>query len=492
MTAPRCVQIVSAVRCLVCLVLLQVLSGLCTVYGAESGTKGDVTLRIWVSEITEDRVRAIRYLTTMYEALRDDVHVELVSVDEHEFSKAFGKSLQNGTAPCLVAIPSDLIVALGEKGYVDSPATSAAIKRLGEKRFFRGALSLLESGRQGEYYGIPFHGWIQGIWYREDWFREEGLEPPTSWKAILRAAEVLTRPDRGTYGILLGTKNDLYAAEMFTHLAISNNARMFNSSGKVVFNSPKMVETLEFYKKLVPYSPPGEQTWRARDYYMQGRLAMMLYSTFIMDDLALPGVAADSLTNRNFPELPGAPFDQQLVNNTRMVPLLNSQGTAGYGMVSAVGIVRSDAALHGGRGVDTVREAVINDFLDFLYSPDVYISWLHMAPGGMMPVFRDIAEEGAFMRDLTGVFRRYGRPKVHAIVQGLEYISNYSHMQGARQPAASVVYAENILSAMIRKALSGEMRCEQAVQWATSRINEEMDKAMQNATSTAPSPEQIQ
>ncbi len=434
---------------------------------APSGTTEPVVLRVWVTEIDEDRIRAIRYLTSLYATLRDGVEVELQSVDENRFVGLFEKSLRNGTAPALVGTAAELVVALGERGYLDVRETEAAIDRIGRRRFFAGALDMLESSAGGQHYGIPFHGWIQGIWYRDDWFKREGLAAPTTWEAIIKAARVFTQPDKGTYGILLGTMKDFYAAQIFTQLALSNNARMFDANGNVVFYSPRMVEALELYRTLARYSPPGIHTWRARDYYLQGKVAMMFYSTFIMDDLALPSVAADSLSNRNFPDLPGTDFDPQLVRNTRMVSIVHHRGNAAYGMVSALGLVRPELAPHG-----KALDAVCTDFLEYLYSPDVYISWLHMAPGGMMPVFRDVTGEDAFMRDLTGVFRRYGRPKVREICQGLERITNFSHTQGVSHPLASEVYARNVLSEMVVKALSGALSSEQAVLYAQERIRQ--------------------
>lgn len=460
-----------------------------------SHTKKDTAtvLRIWVSEVHYDRLVAIEYLTRTFETLFPGITVELTAVEENQFVPAFRRSLQNGTTPALVGTASDLVVALGEMDALDPEATSRALNLIGRSRFYRGPLSLLERPQRGQYYGLPFHGWIQGIWYRSDWFERENLEPPATWEAILKAAEVFTQPEKGIYGILVGTKRDHYAGQVFTHLAISNGARMFDN-GRTVFNSPAMVETLEYYTRLAAFSPPGEQTWRGRDYYLQGRLAMMFYSTFIMDDLALPGMALDSLSSDNFPDLPGAPFDPHLVHNTGMVSLITARGNSSYGMVNALGLVRLKEQEKGplrGAGDDAHAYRVYRareEFLRFLYAPHVYISWLHMAPGGMLPVFRDIAGQNAFMRDLTGVFRRYGRPKMHDIIQGLETIRNFGHENGEHQPAASVVYARNVLPDMIAHSLSGNMTAEQAVRWAHARI-EEIVHELDAGENSAPAPQ---
>jgi len=67
---------------------------------------------------------------------------------------------------------------------------------------------------------------------------------------------------------------------------------------------------------------------RARDDYLQGRAGMLFYSTFLMDDLVVPGVAADSLTGENFEDLDGADFNPRLMRETEPVGTLTVGGGA--------------------------------------------------------------------------------------------------------------------------------------------------------------------
>ena len=128
---------------------------------------------------------------------------------------------------------------------------------------------------------------MQGIWYRTDWFEEAGLAPPSTWETIEKAAEHFYDINNNQYGILVGTTEENYMEQCFTQIAISNNARIFDKNGNIVFNSPEMREAVEYYTNLAKFNPPGPQTWRARDYYLQGKMAMFFYSTYIMDDLAI-------------------------------------------------------------------------------------------------------------------------------------------------------------------------------------------------------------
>ncbi len=189
-----------------------------------------------------------------------------------------------GTTPQLIEVNSEIIMALGEEGIVDEKTHQGVINDIGKNRFHKGALTTLTSP-SGDYYGLPYHGWIQGIWYRKDWFDEKGLAAPNTWENIETAAKALTDKANNQYGILVGTKQDSYTEQVFTQLALSNNAAEFDAKGNLIFNSAETLETIEYYNELAKYNPPGPQNWRARDYYLQGKMAMFFYSTYIMDDL---------------------------------------------------------------------------------------------------------------------------------------------------------------------------------------------------------------
>lgn len=424
-----------------------------------------VELEFWTTEIDKDRLTVIQFLADAFGVLQDDVTVKVVSVDEDEIVDRVCEAVDGGRPPELVGAGSDVLVALAETGYLDVAEASRQVRRLGVQRFYPGTLNMLSAPPKDTWYGVPFHGWVQGIWYRADWFKEAGLNPPTTWEDILAAARRFTNPLQNQYGILVGTDDAPYTAQVFTQLASSNGGRMFKEDGTLVFDSPAMVETLEFYAELARYAPPGPQNWRARDYFLQGKLAMLFYSTFIMDDLALKRVAADSLTGENFADLSGAEFDPNLVQNVRMVPLLERTDKAGYGVINGFGI---------GTGMSGEQREGLERFLKFLYDPSHYVTWLHMAPGGMLPVLRDVAESDTFLADPSGIFRRYGRSKIKGIIDGMASIRTFGLVNGKRQPAASVVYTEDIIPHMIQRVVFDGMPARESIDMAAGEIREIM------------------
>jgi len=346
----------------------------------------------------------------------------------------------SGSLPALIEGSADMHVSFGAEGVVDTAASTALIEKIGKSAFYEGPLKMLESAVGGTYYGVPYHGWIQGIWYRADWFEAAGLEPPDTWENILKAARYFYKPNENQYGILVGTKAETYAEQCFTPFAMSNNAGLFDKEGNLIFNSPEMKEAVEFYAELAKYNPPGPQTWRARDYYLQGKMAMFFYSTYIMDDLALAEVAQGSLTNENFENLKGASFDPDLVKNTRMAPVVSRKSDAGYGTVVALSFLNQE---------DKAVTSAASRFVEYLYTQNAYITWLHMAPGGMNPMLRGIAENPRFQNDPNGIFKNYGPEKMAEIIDGLNNIESFGIVEGNVIEEASSVTAQQIIPKMI-------------------------------------------
>ena len=437
-----------------------------------------VELTFWSTEIHEDRINTIKFLIRAFSILQDHVSVKLVSVNENDLFKRMREAAADNAMPDLVCADSQLLIALHEEGFLDSGPASDVIRQLGVDRFYTGALNQLCIPNRKNWYGVPFLGWVQGIWYRADWFKEAGLAPPSDWESILAAAKHFHDPANSRYGILVGTAGDAYATQIFTQLARSNGAAMFDRDGRVVFDSPAMAETLDFYAELAKYGLKGPQSWRARDYFLQGKLAMLFYSTFIMDDLALPMVARNSLTGDNFEELTGADFDPHLVRNVGMAPIIRNTRNSSFGSIKGFGIAS---------GLSRDEQMAAKRFLAFLYDPPHYVAWLHMAPGGMLPVLRDVATSDRFLADPSGIFRRYGRCKIRNTIGGLSSIDSFSLVDGRVFPASSVVYANNVIPDMITKTVFEGVPAGDAVEDASRRI-EAIVRSLSEKTNGVPRP----
>lgn len=432
----------------------------------ETRPAGPVTIDFWTTETQSDRMATIQVLIDTFSALNPEITVNLVPVDENSLVTQAQTAYAAKSLPAIFEGPAETAVSFGTQGIVDVATTTKLIEKIGKDRFYAGPLKVLETTSKGSYYALPYHGWIQGIWYRSDWFEKAGLNPPTTWDDILKAAKYFYKPELNQYGILVGTLPEAYAEQCFTPIAMSNGAALFDADKNLVFNSPEMKEAVEFYAELAKYNPPGPQTWRARDYYLQGKMAMFFYSTYIMDDLALQEAAMGSLTGDNFKDLAGADFDPDLVGKTRVASIVTNTSSAGYGTVVALGLFDQG---------DPAKTAAAQKFLEYLYTPNAYITFLHMAPGGMNPMLKEIATNARFQNDPVGIFKRYGTEKMAEIIDGLENIETFSIVGGNRIEAASEITAKQIIPQMLYKITQENVSVSNAMAWAEAEMKKLTD-----------------
>jgi multiple sugar transport system substrate-binding protein len=432
----------------------------------EAVTVQSAEFEMWTTQTQSDRVSNIQLLIDTFTALNPGIEINLVPVDENDLPAQVAASAAAGTLPALGEGGSENAISFGAEGLLDMEANTDFIKSIGKNRFYQGTLKILESPTRGQYYAVPYHGWIQGIWYRKDWFADAGFDAPEDWDSIEKAAKHFYQPDKNQYGILVGTKAEVFSEQVFTQFAISNNARLFDKEGNLIFNSPRMKEALEYYARIAKYNPPGPQTWRARDYYIQGKMAMFFYSTYIMDDLALAEVAAGSLTGENFQDLKGASFDTNLVANTAFAPKISKRQPASYGVVVTYALYNQE---------DKNKTAAAGMFLDYLFTEDAYISYVHMQPGGMNPVLKEIAENEKFLNDPNKVYERYGKDKIAQIVSGLENIQRFGIVDGNLIEAYGKIFTQQIIPQLIFKITQEGEDVQKAMDWAEG----EMKKVVQ-------------
>jgi multiple sugar transport system substrate-binding protein len=419
-------------------------------------------IEFWTTQTQSDRMKIIETLAATFEAMNDDVTVKVVPVDENEMATQMAAASAAGTLPNLIEAGSELLLAFGEEGVIDKSSNKKILNSVGEGRFFEGALNMLQAPNGKDYYGVPMHGWVQGIWYRKDWFEEAGLEAPNTWENIEKAARVLTNKSENQYGILVGTQPEGFTEQVFTQFALSNGASQFNSDGELTFNTPEMLETLKYYKKLAQYNPPGPQTWRARDYYLQGKMAMFFYSTYIMDDLALAEVAKGSLSGENFEGLSGSDFDADLVKNTGFAPIITNKTDASYGVLVGMSAVKSKRA----------ESKAVQRFVEYLYDPYAYITFLHMAPGGMNPMLSDIPNHPYYLQDPKGVFEVYGTEAIKGIIKGFESIQTFTVVDGKAFPQSGQIFAKQIIPKMVYSVIFEDVTPEDAIAKAEAEMKE--------------------
>jgi multiple sugar transport system substrate-binding protein len=217
---------------------------------------------------------------------------------------------------------------------------------------------------------VPSDSWTQLLVYRKDLFAKAGLAAPTTFQAIRAAATTLT--GSGMAGIVAGTKaNDSFTQQTFEYLAVANGCQLTNQAGAITLTSKPCVDTFQFYVDLLHRASVqgGQDADSTRAAYLAGRAAMVIWSSFVLDELA--GLSHDAR-----PTCPECHRDPSfLARNSGIVTAItgpDGSRPSQFGELTCFAITK-DANHDAGK------------LVQFLMN-DGYLDWLALAPEGKVPV----------------------------------------------------------------------------------------------------------
>jgi multiple sugar transport system substrate-binding protein len=367
-----------------------------------------------------------------------------------------------GDLPDVVYHPLQYALPWVEAGILDAGAATEVIEGLGADTFAPGALTM--AATEDGYSSVPVDGWTQMLVYRKDLFEENGLEPPNSYANVLAALEELHNPPE-MFGFVAATKVDEnFMSQVLEHVFLANGVSPVGPEGFQPLDEAKTTEVLEFYKAIAEASPPGELYWdQSRTLYFAGQAAMIIWSPFILDELA-------GLRDSAPPTINDDPTSPELASKTGVVTNFagpsNPDGAA-WGDIRYFGIT-ADA------DIDAAQQFV-------KYSMDQgYTQTLSIAPEGKFPVRRGTADEPLAFIDAwakldVGVDRKaplaelYDASMITEIVGGLNVAQRWGVSEGQLALASKMVNSQAI-NRIVREYIDGDVDAAAAV----AAMNEEL------------------
>lgn len=347
----------------------------------EEASDGVVT--VWTTEDVQERIDRFTASAEAFTA-ETGTEVEIVAIAEDQFDQVFTASAAEGTLPDVVAALSLAgAQSMNNSELLDTEMSAAIVEELGADTFSSGALELTQS--DGKQLGVPSDAWVQLLLFRQDLFTAAGLAAPTDLASIEAAATALN--SNKVAGIVAATTpGDGFTQQTFEYLALPGDCQMVDSAGNIALNSAECVESFDTYNNLITNgSLEGTQdvdTTRAT--YFAGQAAMVIWSSFILDELA-------GLRNDAMPTCAECEADSGwLAKNTGIVGAL----TGPNGTTAQFGEVVSWAPTTG-------ASPETADFIKYMMN-DAYVDWLALAPEGKVPVRLGTADAPTSFIDAWG------------------------------------------------------------------------------------------
>ncbi len=436
-----------------------ILSIFATAFLFSSIAIADITF--WTTETQPARMAKQEAMAKDFES-KTGIKVEVIPMDEKDLGKRATAAAAAGDLPDVIYHTLQYVLPWAEAGILDVDANNDVVKALGKKTFAPGALNMAKSG--SKIAAVPVDGWTQMVVYRKDLFEAAGLEPPTNYANITKAIKTLS--GNNMYGFVAATKTDEnFMSQVLEHVFLANGVNLVKKGGTKK-QGKALKNSLEFYKVLAKASPPGELYWKqSRALYFAGRAPMIIWSPFIMDELA-------GLRDSAPPTFNVDPTSNELAQKTGFITNFsgpNNKKGAAWADIRYMGVT-ADA------DTDEAKQFI-------MYSMDEgYTSTLSIAPEGKFPVRRgNSSDPNAFTKAWSklpvGVDRKapltdlYSADVINNIVAGLDTASRWGVKEGELSRASKIINAQ-FLNRITREFIDDQISVDEAV----DKINAELAK----------------
>ena len=419
------------------------------------------TIRFWTTEEQPARLAKQQAMAADFKK-RTGHSVEVIPVSEKDLGKRATAAFAAGDLPDVIYHTLQYVLPWSEAGILDVETNDDIVNTLQKSTFAPGAISMAQFN--GKTAAVPVDGWTQMVVYRKDLFDKAGLAAPTSYANIEAAIEKLHNPPN-MYGFVAATKVDEnFMSQVLEHVFLANGVSPVNKNGFSKLDEKATSEVLNFYKKIAKASPAGELYWKqSRAIYFAGKAAMIIWSPFILDELA-------GLRNSAPPTINDDPTSKELAQKTGIVTTFggpsNPSGAA-WADIRYFGVT-SDANTN-----------IASEFVKYSMK-DGYTATLSIAPEGKFPVRRGEPLNTskyvkAWSKLPVGVDRKaplselYSPLTIDKIVAGLETADRWGVSEGQLSLASKIINSQ-VINRIVREYIDDQIDVKAAV----AKMNKEL------------------
>jgi multiple sugar transport system substrate-binding protein len=433
--------------------------------GDDGGEGGDKNLTFWLSEDIAQRVNAIQQIVNGFQE-QSGIEVKVVPIAEDQLATQIQSASAAGSLPDVMGpLSLGLVHSLAADDLADPDAANEVIESLGRDTFSERALSLVEA--DGKPIGVPSDTWTQLLVYRKDLFEKAGLETPDTFDKILAAATKLKQP--GQNGIVAATKAaDSFTQQTFEYFALANGCQLTDDQGAIQLTSPQCVATFKFFGDLISggSSKGGQDVDTTRAAYFAGKSAMIVWSSFLLDELA-------GLRNDALPTCAECRADKRFLSENSGVVTAISGPDGGqptqFGEISNYAIIKDG-------NTDGAKQ-----FVEFMMS-EGYVDWLAVTPEGRFPArsgTKDNPEEynQAWSKLEAGVDTKAPLSKLYppqvleALTKSTDTMSRWGFQQGQGRLVGALA-AEQPIPKALAAELEGQLTPDAAAKQAQAEVEE--------------------
>ncbi len=261
---------------------------------------GDITY--WHHFTEENEMKGLEHAEQVFEADNPGITVTSETVPNPDYMTKMVTAVQANQKPDTAMISVDRVADLVEMGAV-LPITDR-VKAWEHYDDFSPAIWDAIT-YNGEIYGIPAFSFVDVMFYRSDWFEEQGLTPPTNWDEFQTTAIALTDAAQNRYGFAL--RGGAGGAGWAMKVLESQGVTWLDENGQPAIDRDTLIKALGYYTGLatqdhaVPPSAAGDGYTETVTGFKTGLTGMLFQSTGALADISSGLTAGEQFLSAPMP-----------------------------------------------------------------------------------------------------------------------------------------------------------------------------------------------
>ncbi len=401
--------------------------------------QGEITM--WHSFTQGPRLEAIQAAADDFIKANPKVKITIETFSWGEFYTKWTTGLATGQVPDLsTALPNHVVEMIDADAIVP---LNDLIGKIGKDRFYEAPLR--EMTIDDKTYAVPLYSHAQVMWIRKDLLEKAGLQVPKTWDELYATAKALTNaPEQYGLSVPMGL-GDLMATRFLNFYVRSAGETLLTKDGKANLTSKAAIDGINYWVKMYKeISPKDSVNFKVLDQatlYYQGITAFDFNSGF-----QIGGVNTNSPQLMEF--IDAAPLPMINANDKR-------QGVETSNIPMVVWKKGSN-------------QDISKAFIEFLYEKDRYVKFLHSVPAGMLPAFKDITSDPAYLNNDT--MKKFANA-VEVIGEAVNIGTAIGFENGPR-PEAGILTSQGVIEQMFQDIVLQNIPVEQAAKDAEEKLNQ--------------------
>jgi len=225
---------------------------------ASAGASGDkqVTIQFMETLTSPERTEYVKTLIADFESKNPGIKVELISVPWEQAHDKIMTQIATKQLPDVVEMADNWLAEMAAAGALED-LTPYFDKSEIKNEIVPSSLSLGKA-YENTLYSIPYGLFIRGMFYRQDWLKENNLEVPKTYDELFETAVKITDPAKNRYGYSFRGGKGSWTQLINTIMTQVGADGYFDQNGNCVLRDPKALEAFKQYADLYFKAAPKD------------------------------------------------------------------------------------------------------------------------------------------------------------------------------------------------------------------------------------------